>query len=378
MLVCECFICRSDAAGMDNKNWNFDFNAQEGEPNEPAAYEPEAYVPDPAFAEPTRTANIATEPEPFSPPAGFSGYDLDDEASVSTPQTTTNTIGEPVEPPAPQQNKTQESTYQFTDYQSSTSSQRQNTNSPHPTPEFMSASSTQSPFHQSDIAKWLQQQQERLLEENRRTLEMLRNQDNNDSIPDLGYSYIIQGPPEDRYTKEPIIPKKLTDKIDDETLFQHHETATAEQNEAYRKLLYLKRLINSDLYWYKTKEKNFSYTATLFKVAVVVLSSIVTVLLGLDYVASSPEHQQILKDIALIISALIAVITGLERFFDAKDLMVQYMRTYDKLEQMKNTIEYIEVGGHYSLAEVEKLKLKYDKIISNTSNFVVEVRADEN
>ncbi len=341
---------------MENKEWNF-----EPTPSEPSAYEPEAYNPDPSlvgdasaegFQEPDAYSQ-SPEPayEPYSEPSYSSAFEpspsyqepnTDDFQNFSQPIQPTTPVSEPVSFRPP------------------------------------SAPAASSAHSSIDLAAMLREQEQRLRDENMRTLQALKAQDTEDFTPDLGYEYMTQQINPERYQLNPILSGKLTDNISDEVLFEKHEQATAEQNEAYRKLMYLKKQINKDLAWYNRKYRKFSFTASAFKIAVVLLSSIVTVLLGLDYVASGQEQQQILKDVALLMSAMIAVITGLERFFDAKDLMVQYMKTYDKLEQMKSTIEYIEVGGHYNLVEVEKLKLKYDKIVVSTSNFVVEVRADEN
>jgi hypothetical protein len=393
---------------MENKEWNF-----EPSPSEPAAYEPEAYTPDPAFAEPSFSSAFEPSPQPTEEP---SPYDLASSLSPSEPSAfEPSSFESSTEPPAfvspepayssafePQVSESYagfqtdspkdeskltgfDSVNSFSDpssptYQTSSPSVGSSySESPQSfaTRQTAQFGSNEKQTSKADIEAILKEQEMRIAEGSLRTLQALKAQEE-EFIPDTGYEYMTKEISPDRYKLNPILPSKLTDNISDELLFEKHQDATAEQNEAYRKLMYLKKLINKDLSWYNNKFRKYSFTASVFKISVVLLSAIVTVLLGLDYVASEAIHQQIIKDIALLMSAMIAVITGLERFFDAKDLMVQYMKTFDKLEQMKTTIEYIEVGGHYNLVEVERLKLKYDKVVVSTSNFVVEVRADEN
>ncbi|MEM1137983.1 MAG: SLATT domain-containing protein [Bacteroidota bacterium] len=171
------------------------------------------------------------------------------------------------------------------------------------------------------------------------------------SIPDTGYKYILTEVTSDRYQ-----PK-------------HQE----EIAEAQGKLSKLKNRIAIDIKFYKNERKKNKIRAFFIRVMSTFMAAVITILLGLNI----EGFEKTFSTIALIISGFLTVISILQKLLDSKDLWVQYTSTVSHLEGLQFSIEYLEAGKNaLRLRDVEFVKLKYDKIMNDTANFVIKVRND--
>ena len=103
------------------------------------------------------------------------------------------------------------------------------------------------------------------------------------------------------------------------------------------------------------------------------MAAVVTILLGLNI----EGLEKTFNTMALIISGFLTVIGILQKLLDSKDLWVQYTSTVAKLEGLLFSIEYLEEGKNaIRLKDVEFIKLKYDKIMESTTDFIIKVRTD--
>ena len=172
-----------------------------------------------------------------------------------------------------------------------------------------------------------------------------------DSIPDTGYHYVLTEVDKDRY--EPKIEEEI--------------------NEAQGKLNIIKKRITRDVDFYKKERKKNKLRAFVIRVMSTFLAAIITVLLGLHL----EGLEKTFNTIALVISGFLTIIGILQKMLDSKDLWVQYTSTVAKLEGLLFSIEYLEEGKNaIRLKDVEYVKLKYDKIMQETTAFVIKVRSD--
>ena len=82
--------------------------------------------------------------------------------------------------------------------------------------------------------------------------------------------------------------------------------------------------------------------------------------------------------IALSISAVTGVVSGLSAFFDFGSLAIKYKDTYDKLGMLKVRIEYFDLGNDaFRVREVGEFKEAYFNIMDETFEFFQQVKADE-
>ncbi len=172
-----------------------------------------------------------------------------------------------------------------------------------------------------------------------------------DNIPDTGYHYVLTDVSKERY--EPKVEEEL--------------------NEAQGKLNIIKKRISNDIDFYKKERKKNKLRAFIIRVMSTFLAAIITVLLGLHL----EGLEKTFNTIALVISGFLTIIGILQKMLDSKDLWVQYTATVAKLEGLLFSIEYLEEGKNaIRLKDAEYVKLKYDKIMQQTTAFVIKVRSD--
>ena len=124
----------------------------------------------------------------------------------------------------------------------------------------------------------------------------------------------------------------------------------------------------------KNKTKTF-----ILKLAVTLLSSISTVILGLNLSEwNTPENKYLIKNIALVISAIITVISWLDAFYNHKQLWVSFNNTVNALRelQLKNEMRLLQ-EREITEQEVEQLRVDYQKILNQVNDIWTKLRTDK-
>lgn len=146
-------------------------------------------------------------------------------------------------------------------------------------------------------------------------------------------------------------------------------------NEAEEKIEFLIGLVNQTINEYTLKRRKNRRPALVFKVLTTGLASVVTILLGIKV---GNYMIEILNNIALIISALMTVISAWNTFFDYNELWVQYTATVDELELLKREIQYYRKGKlNLDIEDVDAFKNNYRAIVQEAADFLYQVRADD-
>jgi hypothetical protein len=107
------------------------------------------------------------------------------------------------------------------------------------------------------------------------------------------------------------------------------------------------------------------------------MAASITVLLGITF-KEKPEN--LFKNIALILGALITVFNTWDAFFNHKSLWVRFTIAMSKLYALKNSISYLKTKSADQITET-KLDSMYEElqtIISETNSNWEELRKDEN
>ncbi|MBT31066.1 MAG: hypothetical protein CMO01_15525 [Thalassobius sp.] len=173
----------------------------------------------------------------------------------------------------------------------------------------------------------------------------------NDEIPDTGYKYVLKDVEEDRY--KPRFEEEIA--------------------EAQSKLNKIKGKVEKEVSFYKKERRKNKVRTFVIRVMSTLMAAVVTILLGLNI----EGLEKTFNTMALIISGFLTVIGILQKLLDSKDLWVQYTSTVAKLEGLLFSIEYLEEGKNaIRLKDVEFIKLKYDKIMESTTDFIIKVRTD--
>ena len=151
------------------------------------------------------------------------------------------------------------------------------------------------------------------------------------------------------------------------------EVSEKEMEEAQLKLDFVLEEASKSRKKYFNLQKIYSKLAFILKFLSLALSAIVTIILGLNL-----EPTRVFNGIALSLSALTGVVSGLSAFFDFSALAVKYKDTCDKLDTLKVKIEYFDLGNNaFNVKQVSEFKDEYLTIMDETFEFFQKVKADE-
>ncbi len=103
--------------------------------------------------------------------------------------------------------------------------------------------------------------------------------------------------------------------------------------------------------------------AMTYKVFTAMAGAATTVLLGINV---DPGWSASLKNIALVLSALITVISAIEAFFDNRALWIRQFVTLMRLHDLKRDVQYYVAGAELAEIEIEQLnkfKERFDNVI---------------
>jgi hypothetical protein len=118
--------------------------------------------------------------------------------------------------------------------------------------------------------------------------------------------------------------------------------------------------------------------ALKLKISSVLLSATVTVCLGLKSINTT--WGTVLSDVALVLSALISVVSAYEAFFDPRSLWIRETIVFTKLRNLKREFEFWAAGcdgDTLEPAEAEKLlgfKDKLDQILLESLKHWMKIR----
>ena len=174
-----------------------------------------------------------------------------------------------------------------------------------------------------------------------------------------------------------ITPKEEVKAVDEKKVTEEKEEVNQVDEkkiaEGKAKLGFLISDLNQSIKKYKRMFNSCGKLAFILKFLGLALSAIVTIILGLNL-----EPTRVFNGIALSISALTGVVSGLGAFFDFSPLSIKYKDTFDKLEMLKLKADYLIVeNDHIPLEEIELFRDEYLTILEETNQFFQSVKADE-
>jgi len=126
----------------------------------------------------------------------------------------------------------------------------------------------------------------------------------------------------------------------------------------------------------KRRERNRLFAFRLV-ISGTILSASTTVLLGVT--GLSEGVALVLKNIALLTSATVTIISTWEAFFDHKGLWIRYTRTRAQLLAVKTRLQYklSDTNGAIPDADLDKLFDQYQSILDETNDSWLQLRKDK-
>jgi hypothetical protein len=137
----------------------------------------------------------------------------------------------------------------------------------------------------------------------------------------------------------------------------------------------LKQHLDNVLGNYRLKRKRDRRRATYLKLGSVFLGSAVTVLLG---VRAPEDFEMVLKNAALAIGALIAVLNAFDAFFDHRTMWVRRTATVARLHDLQRDFQFYLAGLSdvpADPAELERFKNRLTRILQDDTTEWLKVRS---
>lgn len=95
-------------------------------------------------------------------------------------------------------------------------------------------------------------------------------------------------------------------------------------------------LIDKDLNYHIKRSKRLKRRANFFKISVMILGAIITIILGFEVATESPFTNRIIQNTALILGASITVLTAIGNFWNTEKYWLNNTLTFLKLVRIKN------------------------------------------
>jgi hypothetical protein len=115
-----------------------------------------------------------------------------------------------------------------------------------------------------------------------------------------------------------------------------------------------------------------------FKMLITSSSAATTILLGLQGLEHWTLLPPLVKNLALLLSALVTLFSTWDTFFNHKALWVRYTLTLSQLKGIRAELEYLSSNGSQDLKEedVDLLFRKYQSVIQETNSAWLSLRGD--
>jgi hypothetical protein len=129
---------------------------------------------------------------------------------------------------------------------------------------------------------------------------------------------------------------------------------------------YLRKKIDEQQNGFKSRRNKNRNLAIRIKLALIILSAIVTILLGIRNESVTAAF----TNLAFVISAAITALTAVEEFFEYRGLWVRYNITFVQLKSLQEDLEYLilrENDEKKLKSELDELHKKFKDILEITN-----------
>ena len=114
-------------------------------------------------------------------------------------------------------------------------------------------------------------------------------------------------------------------------------------------------------------------TALALKIVSVCIAALITILLGLKLQA--PEVRDLLSNVALVLGAVITVLSAYEAFFDPRALWIRETVTFARLKDVQRDLRYWARGAEpLDDQTLEGFKRRVDRVLDDSLKYWMKVR----
>lgn len=138
---------------------------------------------------------------------------------------------------------------------------------------------------------------------------------------------------------------------------------------------FLSQALRKQIDLFNLKRRENRRKALFFKLTVTALGGVTTVLLGLQGIG----HENLLRNGALVLSAMVTLLSTWDTFFNHRGLWTRYTATFTDLKAIETQLEYLLLGGEGSLtdSQVDELYSRFQNVLSATNEWWQHERQEE-
>jgi uncharacterized protein DUF4231 len=149
------------------------------------------------------------------------------------------------------------------------------------------------------------------------------------------------------------------------------------------KIEFFQQDLDRQLKTYEYYQSNNKRKAFILKMIATAFGLLTTVLLGFQLANNTPENTTlIIKNVALVTSAIVTFFNAVDAFFNHKALWIRYTTTLSQLAVIKTQLDYLMAGSGQAPKEqdIDQLFERYRSILDETNTSWMELRkgADPN
>ena len=129
---------------------------------------------------------------------------------------------------------------------------------------------------------------------------------------------------------------------------------------------YLKNQIKHQQNGFKSRRNKNRISAIRIRITLVVMSAIVTILLGMKIIG----YEEYLANIAFVVSAIITALSAIEDYFENKGYWIRYNLTYTQLKSLEDDLEYLllnKIEGDAMKSKIDEIHIKLKEILDATN-----------
>lgn len=119
---------------------------------------------------------------------------------------------------------------------------------------------------------------------------------------------------------------------------------------AQRRLAWLRSKINDDIGRLKEKRHRFQRYAAIVQLATIILSGLVSILLGIDL------YEANLKRVAFVLGVIVTVLNAIEPFFNFRALWIAHEDAKYRMHRLQDTVECYAQGVSADDADPKKIE----------------------
>jgi len=136
---------------------------------------------------------------------------------------------------------------------------------------------------------------------------------------------------------------------------------------------YLRSEIDTSYRKYESLRKKNGQNAVVIRFMALILSAVVTIILGLNL-----EPSRVWNGIALTLSAMTGVVSGFSSFFDFNALSIKFKDTQDKLNLLRIKLDYIDLqDGSIDGKALDAIRDEYLEVLTETYSFYQSVKKED-